>query len=121
MIKRNRHQRISVQGRSGFAWLELLLALAMLALVLQLFPRAGQTLVWMLDVRNWPRTVWFGANLIVLLVLVAVRFGPQLVEEWRERRERLSSEHTKEEKQREIRAQREALERMQQAKRKRIY
>ncbi len=107
--------------RTGFGGLELLLALAVLALVLQMFPRAGKTVLWMLDVRNWPRTVWFGANLVVLLVLVGVRFGPQVVEDWRTRRERLASEHARHEKEREIRAQREALERMQEAKRKRIY
>ncbi len=43
------------------------------------------------------------------------------MEDWRTRRERLASEHTKQEKQRELKEQRQALERMQEAKRRRMY
>jgi hypothetical protein len=39
--------------RAGFAWLELLLVLALLALVLQLFPALWTGMLWALDVRNW--------------------------------------------------------------------
>lgn len=74
-----------------------------------------------LDLRNWPRSVWFVVNVAVLLLLVAVRFGPQVIEDWYARRERLTSEHAKQEKQRELKEQREALERVKQAQRKRIY
>lgn len=121
MLKRNRYQRKSIKNRTGFAWLELLLALALIALVLQLLPQIRDIVLWAIDVRNWPRTVWFAVNLLVVLVLLGVRFGPQLVDDWRQRRERLTSEHTKQEKQREYKEQREALERMKQAKRRRMY
>lgn len=113
--------RTKSHPRNGFAWLELLLALALLALMLQLFPQVWQVVLWLLDVRNWPRTMWFGMNLLVVFVLLAVRFGPQLIDDWRTRRERLTSEHTKQEKQRELKEQREALERAKQAKGRRIY
>ncbi len=64
--------------RSGFAWLELLLALAILALVLQLFPSVWVGTLWALDVRNWPRTVWFAVNCVLLLALVGIRFDTDL-------------------------------------------
>ncbi len=109
------------ENRGAFAWVELLLSLAILVLVLQLFPRAGRTLLWTLDVRNWPRTVWIAANVVVLMLLVSMRFGPQLIEDWRMRQQRLTDEHSKDKKQKDMKEQREALERMQQAKRRRIY
>jgi len=107
--------------RLGVAWLELLLALAVVALLFQLFPQLRQIALWVIDVRNWPRTMWFVANLIVVIVLLAVRFGPGLVEDWRERQARLAAEQEKRTKQQELKAQREALERMKQSQRRRIW
>jgi len=69
--------------RSGFAWLELLLVLAVPALLFQLFPSLWSGTLWALDVRNWPRTVWFAGNVVVVVLLVAIRFGPELVQDWR--------------------------------------
>ena len=114
-------KRLSYQQRSGFVWLELLLALAMLALLVQLFPQVGRFALWALDVRNWPRSVWFIGNLGILLLLVGLRFGPQLVEEWKSRRDRLAVEATQKHRQQELKEQREALERLKQAQRRRIY
>lgn len=107
--------------RSGFAWLELLLVLAVVALVFQLFPSLWNGTLWALDIRNWPRTVWFAGNLVVVLVLVAVRFGPDLYQEWQNRRERLAADREKREKQLQLKEQRETLERMEQARSRRIY
>jgi len=107
--------------RLGFAWLELLLALAILAVLFQLFPSLWVGTVWALDVSNWPRTIWFAANLVVVFALVAIRFGPDLYADWHERRERRAAERTKIQKQQELKEQRETLERMQQARSRRIY
>ena len=64
-------------GRSGFAWLELLMVLAGLALVLQLFlPSVWWAMVSSLDVRNWSRLTWFLVNLGVLVALVGIRLAP---------------------------------------------
>ncbi len=97
--------------------METLLGLAVLALLLQLFPSVGREVLAALDPRNWPRTVWFAANVVVLLVLVAVRFGPQLAADWRKQQHGIGDEKARQEKQQ----QRKALERMQEAKRRRIY
>jgi type VI protein secretion system component VasK len=107
--------------RVGYRWLEWMLVLSVFCLVVQVFPRFGQLVLLLVDPRNWPRTAWFAVNLFVLLALVAVRFAPQLLADWRERKERLTVEKTKHDKQQELKAEREALERMQQAKRRRIY
>ena len=107
--------------RVGSRWLEGMLVLSVLLLVVQLFPGFGQLALLVVDPTNWPRTAWFAVNLFVLLALVAVRFAPQLLADWRERKERLAVEKAKHDKQQELKAEREALERMQQAKRRRIY
>ncbi len=107
--------------RTGFAWLELLLALASLALLFQLFPSLWIGTLWALDIRNWPRTVWFAANMMVVFTLVAIRFGPNLYTDWRERRERRVSERAKQLKQQKLKEQRETLERMKEAQKRRVY
>lgn len=80
---------MQLQRRTGFAWPELLLALAAIALVLQLFPSLATTLLAALDFRAWPRGTWFAANVLVLIGLVGVRFGPELYADWQARRRRL--------------------------------
>lgn len=71
-------------------WLELLLAAAVLGLGLQFFPTAG-TAVWRaFDVRNWTRPAWFVLNAFVLLILVSVRFVPEMRAAWQEKRRRSS-------------------------------
>lgn len=74
--------------RSGFAWLELVLALAFLALLFQVFPSLWIDLLSALDIRTWPRTTWFALNLLVLFGLFGVRFGPDLYGDWKQRRSR---------------------------------
>lgn len=107
--------------RCGFAWLELLLALVALALAFQLLPSLWFGAAWLLDVRNWPRTVWFLTNCLVVLTLVGIRFVPDLYKDWRERRERRASERAKKQKQRERKEQRKTLERMMEAQKRRVY
>ncbi len=108
-------------ARHGTAWLELLLALALLALVFQLVPSLWTGTLWALDVRNWPRTVWFAGNLVVVFVLVAIRFGPDLYQDWRQRKERRAAERIEMQKRQALKEQRETLERMQQARARRFY
>jgi hypothetical protein len=60
--------------RRGFAWLEWLLLLAVLALLVQLFPAMWDALRRALDVRGWSRDVWVLLNVLVLVALVAIRF-----------------------------------------------
>ncbi|HMP06299.1 MAG TPA: hypothetical protein PJ982_08125, partial [Lacipirellulaceae bacterium] len=64
----------SAKPRSGL--LEALLALAVVALVLQLFPSLGYGLLRAVDVRQWSRGAWLGLNVAVVFGLFVVRFGP---------------------------------------------
>ena len=107
--------------RAGFAWPELLLALALVALVLQLFPSLWFGILWALDVRNWPRTVWFAANWVVVFTLVAIRFGPDLYSDWRVRCSRVAIDRAKRQKQQELKEQREMLARTKEAMKRRVY
>ena len=75
-------------SRRGVAWLELILVLAFLALLFQVFPSLWWGLWAALDLRTWSRGTWFGLNLLVLLGLFGIRFGSDLYADWRNRRTR---------------------------------
>jgi len=62
----------------GFASLELLLVIAILAVLFQLFPSLWFSLAWAVDFRNWSRGGWLVANIVVVVALCAVRFRPEL-------------------------------------------
>lgn len=72
----------------GFARLELVLVLACLALLFQVFPGLWWDLWAALDFRTWSRGTWFALNLLVLLSLFGIRFGPALYADWRNHRTR---------------------------------
>lgn len=103
------------------AWLELVCALSVLTLVFQLFPTIRTDALWALNVRHWPRMVWFAGTLVILFILVVIRVGPELLQEWRQRRERLDTERKKLQKQLDLKEQRIALEEMRRALSRRIY
>lgn len=104
-----------------FGWRELLLAIAVLALLFQLFPATLTVILWALDFRNWPRTFWFAASWVVLLALVAVRFGPELYIDWRKRQQQREANRQVWQKQQKLKEQREMLARMKEASKRRIY
>jgi hypothetical protein len=104
-----------------FGTLEVLLIAAVVTLLLQLFPAAARTLLWMLDVRNWPRTVWLWLNVGVVLVLFGIRFGPALVRDWRGRQARLQAEHQDKQRQKDQREHREMIGRLKEGRRRRLY
>jgi prepilin-type N-terminal cleavage/methylation domain-containing protein len=62
----------------GFAILELLLVLAIIALVLQLIPGLQDRLLGAVDFRTWSRASWIVANLALFLALLWLRFGPAI-------------------------------------------
>jgi len=71
--------------RRGAAWLELLLALAIILLLFQLFPSVPERILSGLDFRQWTRSTWFLLNAAILILLVVVRIGPTLVDQWKSR------------------------------------
>jgi hypothetical protein len=105
----------------GFVWVELVLMLAVLVLLFQLFPSLWIGLVRSLDVRNWSRSVWMMLNLGVVLALFSIRFVPGLCSDWRERRMRVAVEHEKRAKQAALKEQRETLERLKAGRARRLY
>ena len=85
--------RIGKRIRLQVGWLELTLALAAVGLFFQLFPSAWLSLVGRipsllapLDARLWSRTQWIVGNTIVFLILVGVRYGPEMWQSLLERR-----------------------------------
>ncbi len=108
-------------SRWNFNWLEPLLLLAVAALLFQLFPSLWVGSLWALDFRNWSRTTVFAVNFGVLFALAAMRFGPDLYKDWRMQRDEHLTEWTKKEKQQELKHQREQIERLKEAQKRRLY
>lgn len=108
-------------GRGGFAWLELLLVLAICGLILQLFPSVGVGLLWAINPLNWPRTFWFALNFAIIIALVGVRFGPDLYHDWAKAREEKALEQQKAEKQQALKQERQRLEQVKESRKRRIY
>lgn len=118
MFSRNR----STSARSGFAWLELLLVLAIVALMLQLIPQWGVRVLESLDFRNWSRSVWFGLNLLMVLGAVGIRFAPELAVALRTSRKRGTRTRplSAEEEQRKLKEERELYARMIKARQRQV-
>jgi hypothetical protein len=107
--------------RRGVAWLELLFLFAVVTLVFQAVPSLWTGILWAVDIRNWSRSTWFAVNLVFVVALVAIRFGPDLYEEWRRRQERRAEARAKQRKQKELQEHRQMLERLQRGRAHRIY
>jgi hypothetical protein len=73
-------------SRFGGVWWETAIAIAVVCIVFQLFPAMPRVLVDLLDFRDWSRSAWLTANLVVLFTLLVVRFGPSVYDAWRSRR-----------------------------------
>lgn len=87
-LKMATYRRVAFRRRTGAAWLEILLVLAFLALLFQVFPGLWKLLWHALDVRQWSSATWMALNVIVLVALFGVRFGPSGMAALRERRQR---------------------------------
>lgn len=86
-----RRMTVERRLRAGVAWLEILLVLAFLVLLFQVFPSFWKLLWQAFDVREWSRMAWIALNVVVLVALFGVRFIPEALTHLRERRQRLSS------------------------------
>lgn len=103
---------------SGFAWLEVLCILALLALVLQLTPSVWEGLLSALDIRNWSRAVWITVNAVLLVALVTMRFGSDLYHDWRDHSEHLRVERERREKWLKRQEQRKAVARIKESQKR---
>jgi hypothetical protein len=83
------------QRRAGIDSVGLLLALILVVFVIQLFSAIWTSNLFATDYRNWSRTTWFVVNLLAVSILTAIRFGPDLYENWQQRRKRGAAERVK--------------------------
>jgi len=116
-LARLARSRTAGQPRSGFAWLELLLAIAALSLLFQLSPSLRSAV----NVSNWSQLTWFIFNVVVVLILIGIRVGPDLWSDFSERRQRKATDQAKASKAHVLKEQREAMERMQESRRRRKF
>ena len=68
-------------------WQEVLLLLAVIVLLMQLFPSLGSGLLALIDPRSWAPTTLFVGNLGMVCVLISIRFGPVALGWYHERSE----------------------------------
>ena len=106
--------------RGGFARLELLFCLALVVLLLQMFPSLWGALALAIDVRNWSSGTWMSVNLGIIVLLFGIQFGPVLHTKWREHRTRQAIERDKQDKQRTVNEQRETFERLREARKRQV-
>ena len=67
-------------------WLELTLVAAVVGLGFQFVPSASAAVLRAVDVRHWSRTTWLIANALVIILLVSVRYAPNIRLAWQESR-----------------------------------
>jgi hypothetical protein len=103
---------------SQFGWLEAGLLVAVVSLVFQLYPPAWWGLVWVVDVRNWDQRAWFYVTIVGLIVLIMVRFGPDLWLEMQQRRERAAKQKAETERVKQARERRKSIEEAKAARRR---
>jgi hypothetical protein len=107
--------------RLGAAWFELLLAIAFVILLFQVFPRLWNDSIWLIDVRNWSRTSLLLVNLLVIMALGSIRLWPSIVHSWQDRSEKRSAERMQREKRAALKEQKETLARLKEGQKRRLY
>jgi hypothetical protein len=60
--------------------------IAVMMLCFQRCPGVLANALGAIDVRTWPRSIWIALNCIILFVLLSVRFGPVILNNWKNRR-----------------------------------
>jgi hypothetical protein len=121
-------KRARAPVRWGVAWLELLLALAVAALVVQLLLAAPPGAWARLDVRNWSSWGWFALFALCCAGLCTIQYGPAGVRQLRAWRAERQLERARKQQQQEL-AQKKAnqaeeravYERMREARRRRTF
>lgn len=104
--------RPTFKKSNALALLELLLAIAVLVLAVQLIPA--------LDIQNWSRGAWLIANAGVLATLLAVRFIPAILNR-PERQGRQTHDQNGLAAQQKAKERRKAIEQIRQSRKRRLY
>lgn len=107
--------------RSGLGWVEILLILAVISCLLQVFPSLWDAVSAVIDIRQWPRAVWFYLNAILIVIFVCARFAPDFYNAWSNRQMQLAIDRKKKHELHARKAERERLEQIRQARSRRIY
>jgi len=82
-------------------------ALSCIMLAASLFPKLWNWSITVVDVRKWSRWTWFGVNLSVVMILIAVRLAPDVTEAVARRRAAKAKRCQKEERTRQAEERRE--------------
>lgn len=98
--------RNATRANCGVALLEILLAIAIVILLVQFIPSL-QSLV---DVRGWSQLHWIAVNAILLTVLLGMRFIPELVTDFREKRQQAAAHQARSRKSQASKAHRLEME-----------
>jgi hypothetical protein len=106
---------------SRWRFVDGLFVVACIALSAQLFPAVYETIGLVIDVRRWPSAIWLLLNVVVVLVLVCLQFGPDLYQQWRARKSRLAADLEKRQRQQKLKEEKEMFERLRQARSRRLY
>lgn len=104
----------------GLPGLELALLASVVILLFQLLPLLASEWGRLADVRNWTRAGWMVVSVVILVVLIGIRFGPELYDEWRKRLGRRSPKREMDRKQLSLKDERALYERMAEARKRQV-
>jgi hypothetical protein len=111
-----------------FGKLEVILAIAVAGIVIQLFPAFWLRVLHVIDIRNWGSAGWVTFNALVVTALAAMRFRSGIASEGRKRRVsqrtsalRATPTRGKDLKNMDVNEQKELFKRMQEARRKQVF
>ncbi|MEM6484215.1 MAG: hypothetical protein AAF662_04440 [Pseudomonadota bacterium] len=128
----NQRRRHDCGNRHGFAWLEVLLALAIVILLVQLVPSQSRFLLnWSLysiNPLNWSQTTWLVVNVLAIVALALAASWASIKEQAKQHFDRRRNEHRHRRqnekattKQRELAEERALYERMHEARKRRDF
>ncbi|MEM6484574.1 MAG: hypothetical protein AAF662_06265 [Pseudomonadota bacterium] len=124
----NQRRRHDCGNRHGFAWLEVLLALAIVMLLVQLVPSQSRFLLnWSLhsiNPLNWSQATWLVVNVLAIVALALAASWASIKEQLNRRRSESRHRRQSEEattKQRELAEERALYERMHEARKRRDF
>lgn len=103
----------------GLARVDLLLALGVFAIVAALVAPLWRTTLSILDVRQWPSAAWLALNFVVLFALLAVIYGPSMLQPAGEKKKR-PVKRTPHDDQKKLEEERQLYARLKEARKRQI-
>lgn len=102
-------------------WLKASLSVSVILLICQLLSVYWDSARSVIDARRWSQSVWFLVNVGALVLLMVVRFGPEIFQELKNSSQKRRVSNMQRQKVKEQQELRETLSRIKEARKRRFY